>query len=194
MRKVLLFTSASFFILLSFIHWIFFDSSSLPKKNLKFLQDDLQWKAEMSRWRAIVIHHSASLSGNAHVFHSAHLAKGWDELGYHFVIGNGQGSPDGFIEVGSRWKKQKHGAHAGDTEYNQQGIGICLVGNFEEQKPTVQQWESLLDLIEALRKLCSISLEEIRGHGEIKETLCPGQYLSVEALKKELQQRQRRKS
>ena len=29
-------------------------------------------------------------------------AKGWDELGYHFVIGNGTDTRDGQVEVGSR--------------------------------------------------------------------------------------------
>ena len=61
----------------------------------------------------------------------------WDELGYHFVIGNGTHTGDGQVEVGSRWGKQKHGAHCKtpDNYYNDHGIGICLVGNFENSNP-----------------------------------------------------------
>ena len=47
-------------------------------------------------------------------------------LAYHFVIGNGDGMPDGEIEPTFRWREQIQGAHAGAGEYNEQGIGIAL--------------------------------------------------------------------
>ena len=62
------------------------------------------------KWRFIIVHHSASESGNAAKFDRDHRNRGWDELGYHFVIGNGTMSGDGQIEVGPRWVKQKHGS------------------------------------------------------------------------------------
>ena len=40
-----------------------------------------------ARWTTIVLHHSATPSGNASLFDKFHRGKGWDELGYHFVIG-----------------------------------------------------------------------------------------------------------
>src|SRR5262245_42419282 len=84
-------------------------------------------------WKWIVIHHSATPTGGAAVFDKMHRDKGWDELGYDFVIGNGTDSGNGQVEVGSRWPKQKWGAHAKtpNNEYNERGIGICLVGNFD---------------------------------------------------------------
>src|SRR5947208_1647861 len=63
-------------------------------------------------WQAIVIHHSATPAGGAARFDREHREKGWDELGYDFVIGNGTDTADGLVEVGSRWTKQKIGAHA----------------------------------------------------------------------------------
>src|SRR5439155_15411047 len=54
-------------------------------------------------WRWIVIHHSATPTGSAAKFDRDHRAKGWDELGYHFVIGNGTETRNGQIEVGPRW-------------------------------------------------------------------------------------------
>ncbi|HHT9113865.1 MAG TPA: hypothetical protein ACFYD0_11140, partial [Candidatus Wunengus sp. YC65] len=52
-------------------------------------------------WRYIVVHHSATSSGNAAEFDKYHRRKkGWENgLGYHFVIGNGNGTPDGKIEI-----------------------------------------------------------------------------------------------
>ena len=101
----------------------------------------------------IVIHHSATPTGNADEFDKMHREKGWDELGYHFVIGNGTGSGDGQVEIGPRWVKQKHGAHAkvpGHPEYNDVGIGICLVGNFDVTRPTEAQMASLAQLVRFL--------------------------------------------
>ena len=59
---------------------------------------DLLWRAQGYRpWRYIVIHHSATASGNAAEFDREHRARGWDGLGYHFVIDNGVGGPDGRV-------------------------------------------------------------------------------------------------
>ena len=80
------------------------------------------------------------------------IFNGWDELGYHFVIGNGRGTPDGMIEVGSRWHKQKHGAHCKtpDNYFNNHGIGICLVGDFTKRRPSAAQMASLEQLVRFL--------------------------------------------
>ena len=137
-----------------------------------------------SEWRYIVIHHSASPSGNAASFDRAHRSKGWDGLGYHFVIGNGKGSPDGELTPGERWVSQKHGAHAGHlpsntpkeerNAYNEFGIGICLVGNFQKSAPTARQMETLKALVTQLRADYGISTENIVGHRHVNHTLCPG--------------------
>lgn len=113
-----------------------------------------------SRWTAIVVHHSVSESANATSIDEFHRnGKGWDELGYHFVIGNGSRSGDGEIEVGPRWRKQKHGAHAktADNYYNEHGIGICLVGNFQDHDPSPAQMVALERLVAFLIRETGIS-------------------------------------
>jgi N-acetyl-anhydromuramyl-L-alanine amidase AmpD len=137
------------------------------------------------RWSHIVIHHSAGPSGNMAIFDRAHKQRGWDGVGYHFVIGNGRGLPDGAIEATFRWERQMHGAHAGVNEYNQHGIGICLVGNFSESVPTERQIESLVSLVTYLQARCQVPGTEIVGHRHVKQTECPGQnfpYYEVLAL------------
>jgi len=128
-------------------------------------------------WRFVVIHHSATATGSAGEFDRMHRAKGWDELGYHFVIGNGTGSGDGEVEVGGRWPVQKHGAHtkvANHPEYNDLGIGICLVGNFDVTRPTEAQMQSLMRLVRFLRDRYDIPRGRMYGHGQLKATDCPG--------------------
>ena len=63
-----------------------------------------------NHWTWIIIHHSDSAYGSAAIMDQWHRARGFDELGYHFVIGNGTNSGDGQIEVGPRWPKQKWGS------------------------------------------------------------------------------------
>lgn len=139
---------------------------------------------ESNGWRYIIVHHSASPSGNAASFAAQHRRQGWDDIGYHFVIDNGHGGPDGRLEVTSRWWQQKHGAHAGKlrviarpeekNRYNEFGIGICLVGNFEQSEPTPAQLETLAGLVGKLRSTYSVPAQNIVGHGNVTSTACPG--------------------
>ena len=129
-------------------------------------------------WTFIVLHHSATAGGNAESFGAYHrYHNGWRSLGYHFVIGNGQDMGDGVVEAGPRWKRQEAGAHANSNAYNQYGIGICLVGNFEFERPTEAQLAAVKALARALAKRFHIAPERIVGHGEIRQgggTACPG--------------------
>jgi hypothetical protein len=142
--------------------------------------------AKPNHWKWIVIHHSATATGDAAVFDKMHRAKGWDELGYHFVIGNGTGSGDGQIEVGPRWPKQKWGAHdkTPGNQFNEHGIGICLVGNFDVTHPTAAQIKSLERLVSYLMKTYRIPADHVLGHGETKATDCPGRYMNVAAVRR----------
>lgn len=133
-------------------------------------------------WRYIIVHHSATATGSADEFDKMHRARGWDELGYHFVIGNGHGSGDGQVEVGPRWRSQKWGAHTGgtpDNEYNNFGIGICLVGDFTAHLPSPAQLDSLRRLTACLADRYHIPARQIIGHRDAPRaaTQCPGNRL-----------------
>ena len=147
-----------------------------------------QWTplVKANSWDWIVVHHSATPTGGAKAFDIMHKAKGWDELGYHFVIGNGTDTHDGQIEVGSRWPKQKWGAHTKtpDNRYNEHGIGICLVGNFDVSHPTDAQLKSLAHLVSYLMKTYHIPADHVLGHRDCKSTDCPGKLLSIAQVRR----------
>ena len=136
-------------------------------------------------WNWIVIHHSATPTGGAAAFDRMHKQKGWDELGYHFVVGNGSDTRDGQVEVGPRWLKQKHGAHAKtpDNRFNAFGIGICLVGNFDNQLPSSAQQQSLAKLVAYMMKTYHIPADRVLGHGDTKATDCPGRNVHVAQIR-----------
>jgi hypothetical protein len=143
-----------------------------------------------NRWNTIVIHHSAGDFGSAAHFDKYHrTVKNWDELGYHFVIGNGNGATDGLIEVGPRWLKQKHGAHCktDGNYYNEHGIGICLVGNFESKRPTNAQIQSLKRLVRFLMRETGVRAEKIVSHGDVTgKTECPGRHFPLHWFRRSL--------
>lgn len=146
------------------------------------------WDADVSArdWTSIILHHSATDTGSAASFDAYHRQKGWQSLGYDFVIGNGTGTPDGAIEAGPRWRRQETGAHANSAEFNRQGIGICLVGNFEHQPPTSAQLESTRRLVRFLAQQFHIPPERILGHCDIRGgggTACPGRCFPIDEVR-----------
>jgi hypothetical protein len=133
--------------------------------------------AETRPWKWIVVHHSDDVCGCCSKYDACHRAKGWDECGYHFVIGNGSMTGDGQVEVTTRWPVQKHGAHAKtpDNRFNDFGIGIVLVGDFEKGPgPSTAQYAALLRLTRWLMARYDISPDRVMRHGDAKSTACPG--------------------
>ena len=129
------------------------------------------------KWKYIIIHHSATDFGNSLQFNKAHMKRGWETVGYHFVIDNGTcGKADGQIETTPRWIKQMSGAHCKASGMNDKGIGICLVGNFSEGNVTSNQMDSLIVLVKKLKGFYHIPDSNIMGHGKVPgaKTECPG--------------------
>jgi len=142
-----------------------------------------------NKWKYIVIHHSATDEGNSLAFHKLHRNKGWETVGYHFVIDNGSiGKKDGAIEASPRWIKQQNGAHCKAAQMNYKGIGICLVGNFNQEQVSQEQMESLVYLVNTLRKYYKIPAENIMGHGQVPgaSTDCPGKNFPWDEFKRRL--------
>ncbi len=149
----------------------------------------LSWMPERG-WTAIVIHHSASRTGNASIFDNWHReGRGWNGVGYDFVIGNGTDSSDGQVEITKRWRYQEVGAHCGGTPgnwANKEAVGICLVGDFNQSTPTRAQMQSLVKLVNFLQSRYNISKSRIYGHGTTPgghNTDCPGRRFPMAELK-----------
>ncbi|MDH3976225.1 MAG: peptidoglycan recognition protein family protein [Deltaproteobacteria bacterium] len=113
-----------------------------------------------------------------------------DAIPYHYVIGNGNGL--GLGEVASDWRQSYDiwGAHvsANNIDRNFRGIGICLIGNFEEEAPPAEQYDSLVKLTRSLMSKYGISLKNITGHGMTKgeSTKCPGRYFPMQAFYRDI--------
>ena len=130
------------------------------------------------RWRYVVVHHSGADRGDLKSIDRYHREERHMEhgLAYHFLIGNGNGMRDGEIAVGDRWREQLAGGHLHSEAQNKIAIGICLIGNFDEDKPTAPQMQSLASLTDALLRRCKLSASAVKTHQQINvvKTRCPG--------------------
>jgi hypothetical protein len=146
------------------------------------------------RWKAVVIHHSATEVGSVESIDNYHKNhNGWDGIGYDFVIGNGSGCQNGQVESTFRWAQQRTGAHCktdSSNWANEKAIGICLIGNFNKTKPSSRQLSSLLKLVQFLSERYDIPVSRIYGHsttpGHSTITDCPGKKFPMRYVKQNL--------
>lgn len=144
--------------------------NAAPRKNVITLYPN-------NKWQYIIIHHSATDFGSSEQFNKVHLSKGWEGVGYHFVIDNGTaGKDNGQIETTPRWLKQSNGAHCKAGGMNEKGIGVCLVGNFSDDSISEKQMQTLVYLVSKLKTFYKIPDSHIMGHGQVPgaQTECPG--------------------
>lgn len=130
----------------------------------------------------LIIHHTACGHGTVEEIRSTHRAKGWADIGYHAVIGNGDGLPDGHIATGRPEEVQG----AGVKLNNRYMLQVVLVGNFEKGHPehsgppTRRQYSALGHwlLVNGKQYRHKGSYPAILGHKEAAlpkyPTACPG--------------------
>ena len=142
------------------------------------------------RWKHIVIHHSGTKMGSAASMDRFHREERGMEngLAYHFVIGNGNGMGDGEVFIGNRWKQQIQGGHLASYALNQVSIGICLVGDFEKNRPTKRQMEQLRALVLYLMDVTDLPPSRVTTHTLIHphHTACPGRRFPIDSFRKSI--------
>ena len=149
-------------------------------------------RVEPGKWKYIVIHHSASPNASVKGMDYYHRVERHMEngLAYHFVIGNGHSMKDGEIAIGRRWTAQLDGGHLASEALNRKAIGICMVGNFDADRPTRRQMESLHSLVEFLLARCHLNADALKTHQQINPiyTRCPGHNFPAKTFLKELKE------
>lgn len=128
-----------------------------PEQSLDEVFSSTNVLVRQGRWHYIYVHQSGSVSGNAQT-----VAESSAGLPDHFVIGNGDGCADGEIQIGQRWTQQQMaGVTQGADRIDPDCISICLVGDFNQARPTVTQERRLAQLISALQNRLSIPRQKV---------------------------------
>jgi len=127
----------------------------------------------------IVLHHSATPDGEVYrdfdSIKRGHLARGYRDIGYHWVIE----MVDGVLAAIPGRPEWDDGAHCPGR--NQDGIGICCVGNFQEAVPSQELYQFVADLCRQI--MVRHPIQKIGGHRDYYATACPGKNFDVEKVK-----------
>ncbi len=138
--------------------------------------------------KRITIHHSGILFKKdedpikylRHLQEWSRTEKHWMDIPYHYMI-----------DLNGNIYEARELKYPGDTNttYNPRGHAlICVMGNYEIQKPTQRQLEALAWLSAKLALKYHVPLDSIKGHKDYAETQCPGKnlyrYLQDGTLKK----------
>lgn len=91
-----------------------------------------------------------------------HLARGWRNIGYHFVI-----YTDGSVNAGRPLDQE--GAHVAGA--NENNVGICMVG---KDRFSAAQFRGLRSILSELCDKYSIPLDKIFGHYEFPSAKAQG--------------------
>ena len=103
----------------------------------------------------------------------AHLERGFGDVGYHFLI-----DPSGRVWAGRdlRWQ----GAHVKDQ--NEGNLGICIMGNYEIQRPNQAQLQSAQRFVAQAMRYYNVRVNAVYTHREMAPTACPGRYMQPELV------------
>lgn len=138
-----------------------------------------------TRWQYIVVHDTRTPSGNAEAF-DVYYRQVLDQsagMGWHFLVRRGSTGGAALIDVGARWRSQKDGYHV-FNQYDQEAIGIAVVGSFRRQRPTDEQMKVLGHLVRALQRLCGIPARRVLLHRDlVPGAACPGKQFPAEAFR-----------
>ncbi|MCD5382602.1 N-acetylmuramoyl-L-alanine amidase [Candidatus Gracilibacteria bacterium] len=163
----------------------------------------LLWPHQYSKdIKKIIIHHTAEsyksqfLPGKQKmrgIYRYHTLTKRWGDIGYHYII-----DQKGNIYEGKSGGDYVVGAHA--KCYNIGSLGISMMGNFQNQKPTLAQLRSLSKLIAYLGAKYNLDVtkssyfhgvysQNILGHRDVGKTACPGDnlYKKIPSIRKQIE-------
>lgn len=137
----------------------------------------------MRRIDTLVIHHSATPRGDVESIRAAHRKRGYADIGYHDVIGNGLDLPDGHISTGRPHDQVGAGVFGANTGK----LHVCLIGNFEEKPPTPAQLAALGHWLHTNLRRYKVAPAAVVGHREIAleghGTLCPGRFMPLDRIR-----------
>lgn len=173
-------------------------------------------------WKGVVIHHSATptkpsghqweairryhtsfrVDGNivteeqynkAVALGSRSCEKPWSDIGYH--LGIERNPEDGIqVRIGRSWLKS--GAHAGfpgNSTFNDNYLGLCMVGNYDAVAPDKETWELCLTVVRQLMERFKFHKRNVLGHRETygivgvsQKKTCPGLKFDLNRFREEL--------
>ena len=101
-----------------------------------------------------------------------------DDIGYHYGIEIIDDKHE--ILVGRLMTEQ--GAHT--KGQNRSSLGICLIGNFDNQPPVKEMWDLAVSLVDSLCNILYITSNSVYSHNRYApDRSCPGKAFSMDKFR-----------
>lgn len=136
----------------------------------------------------IFTHHSAGDRDDTFGdVHKTHLERGFRDTGYtimirmprdQFVPEIGYGRP---YDKDDDWEPWEYGAQV--KGHNHESIGVCVIGNFEEEALPRQMEQALAFVCYLLCRQFDEDEEAVQGHNEVAATSCPGKFINMDDVR-----------
>ncbi len=147
--------------------------------------------------RFIIIHHSATADGRTFSWGAIRRyhtqERGWNDIGYHVGV---ELVGDSYETLVGRMLDVE-GAHCKELGMNSLGIGVCLVGSYDEAAPPETALSKLREVVRWLMRAYDIPPRNVLGHREAglragydwragQYKSCPGKLFDMEEFRASL--------
>lgn len=145
----------------------------------------LACNAERWRFNCIVVHHSATRTGDYAAIKALHAKRGWNDAAYQLIMSNGSmGLPAGALEASGRYRNLAPGPATRNQPVNLGGLHLCIIGNYQTD-PFPEAMKPALG--RALRELCRRfhvpqDAEHVLFHRDVSPSVCPGKNIRKEEM------------
>lgn len=134
----------------------------------------------MGAVQRITVHHDAIINSDVqsasdaarrlNAVRDGHLKRNMIDIGYHYVI-----DPQGRV-----WEARPTRLQGGHVHnQNEHNLGIMVMGNFEQQRPTSAALASLDAFVNQQMRTYGVPLARVYTHQEIGQSACPGTNLQA---------------
>lgn len=131
----------------------------------------------------LIVHHNGVPGRMLEHIRRTHLAQGWKDVGYHWVI-----EESGAVRAGR--PEPRAGAHVDSLNANT--LGVCVIGNGNVRDFNEDQYKSLVGLLANLCERYALPAGAVLGHRETRHLVprdratkktCPGTCVDLNLLR-----------
>ena len=137
------------------------------------------------RW-FIILHHSLTKDSKTvswdDIYHYHTHELGWMDVGYHYGIE----LIDGYYQIMGGRPLGSHGAHCRGNGMNAVSIGICFIGNYDEEDVPDAMYDVGIKHITGLCYSLRIGPENIFPHSDYADKTCPGIRFDLNRVRNEV--------